>query len=212
MRGCTCERCHAAYKAYHREWQRRGAAKPRSNALYRRIASQAAELYRSGLSLNQVGALLGVSHNTVDNALRFAGVEKRPVGNPDNLRFVNPANMRKPPPRPQVQTRIMAEAIRLQAEGLPQHEIATRLEVSPITVWRALNRHRREGVTYNSNCPCVHCWEGKKRYWTARQMAVKAGAAEVGKHGTGGYRQGCRCEVCRTAVRKKRQAERAAKR
>jgi hypothetical protein len=35
----------------------------------------------------------------------------------------------------------------------------------------------------------------------ARREAVGRGDQQIITHGTGGYRQGCRCEICRSAIR-----------
>jgi hypothetical protein len=58
-----------------------------------------------------------------------------------------------------------------------------------------------EDIAYNSNCSGPECKAGKQRYWTARREAIQAGRATVKHHGVGGYRQGCRCEICRDAMR-----------
>jgi transposase len=155
-RGCTCERCHAAYKAYHREWQRRGAANPRPNALYRRIAPDAARLYLGGLSLNQVATELGVSRGTVDQALKWSKVTKRPEGNPDNLRFIKQ-------PGPVKMLAVASRAARLYGQGLTMREVAERLQVGQDVVHRALIHlgvERRESGA-----------ESAKRIWTERRAA-----------------------------------------
>lgn len=47
---------------------------------------QTVDLYMSGLSTNEVGAILGISHSTVGYRLRLAGVELRSRGESIRLR------------------------------------------------------------------------------------------------------------------------------
>lgn len=93
---------------------------PRADAVYPRIAPQAAKLYASGLSISGVAAELGVSRSCVDKALEFAEVPKRPPGRLGRTRF---------------DTDRMAG---LRADGQSFSAIAEKLGCSPSTVGRHL--------------------------------------------------------------------------
>lgn len=98
-------------------------------AIARRRA-KAAELYKSGLTLEEVGKRLGVSHVTIHRDVTEMGLRMRPSG-------------------PKVEPGRRAEAARLYRDGLTLREVGERLGVTADIVLRDLKslgiKRRRPG-------------------------------------------------------------------
>lgn len=86
--------------------------------------ARAIELYRAGLTLDEVGGKLGVSRPTVGAALKAAGEVLRPAGAP---RVVDREKL-----------------LKMRLDGVSVVDIADKLGVHPQTVYNTLNRMKKE--------------------------------------------------------------------